>query len=98
MSKDAAKAAKPEKGAEAKPSAEEKTPAEPRPPADPRLKVLKKFYGKFLPKGELRDRYKAIMERWNASPEHDGVTVEELRKLLEDWRASREKGRKKSKV
>src|SRR4051812_27960473 len=66
-------------------------PAPPRPPADPRLKVLKKFHGKFLPKGVLRDRYKALMERWNSGDDHGGVTVEELRGLLDDWKGTREK-------
>jgi len=42
-----------------------------------RLKVLKKFHGKFLPKGVLRERYKAIMERWNSGEDHGGVTLEE---------------------
>lgn len=104
MAKDAAKASKPEKGADAKQAAEatkgaeEKKPAEPRPPADPRLKVLKKFYGKFLPKGELRERHKALMTRWNSGDDHGGVTVEELKKLLDDWRASREKPARKAQV
>jgi hypothetical protein len=62
-----------------------------RKPADPRLKVLKKFHGKFLPKGVLRDRYKAIMDRWNSGDDHGGVTVEELKGLLDDWRGTREK-------
>lgn len=69
--------------------AEGKQAAEPKAPADPRLKVLKKFYGRFLPKGPLRDRYKAIMERWNSSPDHGGVTHEELKTLLDDWKATR---------
>ncbi|MFO0907902.1 MAG: hypothetical protein U0794_05990 [Isosphaeraceae bacterium] len=63
----------------------------PRPPADPRLKLLKKFHGKFLPKGILRDRYKALMDRWNSGEDHGGVTAEELRTLLDDWRGTREK-------
>ncbi|HWE37214.1 MAG TPA: hypothetical protein VG406_11665 [Isosphaeraceae bacterium] len=66
-------------------------PAEPRPPADPRLKVLKKFQGRFLPKGVLRERYKAIQQRWDSGDDHGGVTVEELKALLADWRATREK-------
>ncbi len=67
-------------------------PAAPvRPPADPRLKLLKKFHGKFLPKGVLRDRHKALMERWNSGDDHGGVTVEELKALLDDWRGTREK-------
>jgi hypothetical protein len=68
-----------------------KPEAPPRPPVDHRLKVLKKFHGKFLPKGVLRDRYKAIMERWNSGDDHGGVTLEELRTLLADWKATREK-------
>jgi hypothetical protein len=67
------------------------TEAPPRPPADLRLKVLKKFHGKFLPKGVLRDRHKAIMERWNSGEDHGGVTVEELKALLDDWKGTREK-------
>ena len=60
-------------------------------PADPRLKVLKKFHGKFLPRGVLRDRHKALMARWDSGDDHGGVTVEELKTLLADWRATREK-------
>jgi hypothetical protein len=70
----------------------------PREPADPRLKVLKKFYGKFLPKGPLRDRHKVLMTRWNSGEDHGGVTVDELKSLLTDWRASRAKPVKKVKV
>jgi hypothetical protein len=66
-------------------------PPPPRPPADPRLKVLKKFKGRFLPKGVLRDRHKAIMERWNSGDDHGGVTVEELKTLLDEWKGTREK-------
>jgi hypothetical protein len=66
-------------------------PAKPRPPADPRLKLLKKFHGKFLPKGELRDRHKALMKRWDSGEDHGGVTADELKSLLEAWRASRAK-------
>ncbi|MBV8607945.1 MAG: hypothetical protein JO034_10855 [Singulisphaera sp.] len=73
-----------------KPTKTEK-PAEVRPPADPRLKVLKKFQGKFLPKGVLRERYKAIMDRWNSGEDHGGVTLDELKKLLDDWKGTREK-------
>ncbi len=65
--------------------------APPRPPADPRLKVLKKFHGKFLPKGILRERHKALMVRWDSGEDHGGVTVEELKTLLDDWRGTREK-------
>jgi hypothetical protein len=74
--------------AEPKPA---KAPEAPRPPADPRLKVLKKFRGKFLPKGPLRDRLNAIVARWNGSEDHGGVTVEELKALFSDWKAVREK-------
>ena len=75
---------------EAAPKAE-KAPAPPRPPADPRLKLLKKFHGKFLPRGPLRDRHKGLMDRWNSGEDHGGVSAEELKSLLDDWRASREK-------
>lgn len=74
-----------------KPSKEAATAEAPRPPADLRLKVLKKFNGKFLPKGVLRDRHKAIMTRWNSGDDHGGVTVEELKTLLDDWKGTREK-------
>lgn len=73
-------------------------PAPPRPPADPRLKVWKKFEGRFLPKGPLRDRLKEITTRWNATEDHSGVTVDELKALHNDWKASREKGKKPAKV
>ena len=66
-------------------------PPPPRPPADPRLQVLEKFQGKFLPKGVLRDRYKALMERWDSGDDHGGVTVEGLKALLDDWKGTREK-------
>jgi len=66
-------------------------PAAPRPPADPRLKVLKKFKGRFLPKGVLRERHAAIMARWDSGDDHGGVTVEELKALLDAWKGTREK-------
>lgn len=74
---------------------EEKPKAVPRPPADPRLKFLKKFHGKFLPRGPLRDRHKALMERWNSGDDHGGVTVDELKSLYSDWKVSREKPARK---
>lgn len=74
-----------------KSESETATTEAPRPPADLRLKVLKKFAGKFLPKGVLRERHKAIMDRWNSGDEHGNVTVEELRGLLDDWKGTREK-------
>jgi hypothetical protein len=86
-----AKGDKAGKAEEAAAPSAEKPAAAPRPPADPRLKVLKKFHGKFLPRGPLRDRHKVLMERWNSGEDHGGVTVEELKSLLSDWRASREK-------
>jgi hypothetical protein len=70
---------------------EEKPKPPPRPPADPRLKVLKKFYGKFLPRGPLRDRHRALMARWTSGDDHGGVTTEELKSLYEDWKAARAK-------
>ena len=70
----------------------------PRAPADPRLKVLKKFEGRFLPKGVLRERHKAIMDRWNSSDDHGGVTVDELKTLLDDWKGTREKPPRKPKA
>lgn len=88
MAKDAATATKTENAAEA---TQAPVAAEPKQPADPRLKVLKKFHGKFLPKGVLRERHKAIMDRWNSGEDHGNVTVEELKTLLADWRATREK-------
>jgi hypothetical protein len=77
--------------AEAKDAGKEKEKPKPapRPPADPRLKVLKKFHGKFLPRGPLRDRHKALMQRWDSGEDHGGVTVEELKSLYEDWKAAR---------
>src|SRR5512144_1956898 len=87
----AEKAPKADKAVEAEKPTKTEKPVEVRPPADPRLKVLKKFQGKFLPKGVLRERYKAIMDRWNSGEDHGGVTLEELRKLLDDWKGPREK-------
>lgn len=82
------KAPKPEK-AEAVEKVEAPKPE--RKPADPRQKLLKKFHGKLLPRGPLRDRHKAILDRWNSGEEHGGVTAEELKSLLDEWRASRAK-------
>ncbi len=70
--------------AETPAAAAPKAPPPPRPPADPRLKALKKLQGKLLPKGVLRDRYKALMERWDSGEDHGGVTVEELKALFDD--------------
>jgi len=58
---------------------------------DPRLKVLKKFKGKFLPKGILRERLKALMVRWDSGEDHGGVTLEELKSVHSDWRGTMEK-------
>jgi hypothetical protein len=69
-------------------------PAPPRPPADPRLKLLKKFHGKFLPRGPLRDRHSAIMTRWNSGDDHGGVTASELKSLYDDWKAGRAKSQR----
>jgi hypothetical protein len=69
----------------------EKAKAAARLPADPRLKVLKKFHGKFLPKGPLRDRHKSLMVRWDSGEDHGGVTVEELKSLYNDWKTARAK-------
>jgi hypothetical protein len=82
--------------ADAADAKEKEAPAEkpkpaPRPPADPRLKVLKKFYGKFLPRGPLRDRHKTLMARWNSGEDHGGVTHEELKSIYEDWKKARAK-------
>jgi hypothetical protein len=62
-----------------------------RAPVDPRVKLIKKFHGKFLPKGVLRTRHQSIMTRWDSGEEHGGVTVAELKSLLDDWRGTREK-------
>jgi hypothetical protein len=92
------KKAKPAPDASAKdkeaPPEKEKTPPPPRPPADPRLKFIKKFHGKFLPRGPLRDRHKALMTRWNSGEDHGDVTVEELKSLHDDWKADRAKRRR----
>lgn len=88
--------AKEHKEKKAKAPAEESTavapkPPPPRQPSDPRLKILKQFRGKLLPKGVLRDRYTALMQRWDSSGDHGGVTVEELKSLLNDRKGEREK-------
>jgi hypothetical protein len=82
---------------EAVAEAPKKAEPAPRAPADPRLKLFKKFDGKFLPKGVLRERHRAILERWNSGDDHGGVTVEELKTLLDDWRGTREKPPRKPK-
>ncbi len=84
-----------EKDAAAAAPKEEKPKPAPRPPADPRLKFVKKFHGKFLPKGPLRDRHKALMTRWNSGEDHAGVTVDELKSLYNDWKASKQKPARK---
>jgi hypothetical protein len=92
--------AKADKKAAAAPAAEGEAvpaaaPAAPKAPADPRLKVMKKFRGRFLPKGPLRDRLNVLLTRWNSNEEHGGVTFDELKGLHNDWKASREKRAKK---
>ncbi len=82
----------------AAPAAAPAPEAPPRPPADMRLKVMKKFTGRFLPKGPLRDRLKAIMVKWESGDDHGGVTLEELKALHNDWKASREKKSPKAKT
>lgn len=84
-------AAKAKKGDGETVAAEPAAAPEPRKPADPRLKFMKKLKGRFLPKGTLRDRHKSILDRWNSGEDHGGVTVEELRALFNDWKASRQK-------
>ncbi len=59
----------------------------PTQPADPRLKWWKKFRGKFLPKGPLRERYRELERRWNSGEDQGGVTAEELEQLYRDWKA-----------
>ncbi len=93
------KPAKPKKvKAEAAPEAAPAAPAPaappaPRTPADPRLKVMKKFTGRYLPKGPLRDRLKVLMTRWESGEDHGGVTYDELKALHKDWIAARAKKR-----
>jgi hypothetical protein len=89
--KEKAKPAADAAAAKEKEAPPEKPKPAPRPPADPRLKVLKKFYGKFLPRGPLRDRHKTLMARWNSGEDHGGVTVDELKSLHEDWKKARAK-------
>jgi hypothetical protein len=96
--KEKAKPAADAAAAKEKEAPPEKPKPPPRPPADPRLKVLKKFHGKFLPRGPLRDRHKALMARWNSGEDHGGVTVDELKSLHEDWKKSRAKPVKPIKV
>ncbi|APW63650.1 hypothetical protein [Paludisphaera borealis] len=67
----------------------------PRQPADPRLKFVKKFHGRFLPRGPLRDRHTVLFDRWNSGEDHGGVTVDELKSLYSDWMVSRQKPVKK---
>lgn len=93
MAKDAKKS---KDAADAAPAAE-KAPEAPRQPADPRLKYVKKFHGRFLPRGPLRDRHTALFARWNSGEDHGGVTVDELKSLFEDWKVARQKGPKAKK-
>jgi hypothetical protein len=58
-------------------------------PADPRVRVLNKLRAKMLPKGELRARLKALLDRWNSGPDHGGVTVAELQDLLDAWKKAK---------
>ena len=92
------KAKKPKKAKE-KDQAVEAAPAPvaeaPRPPADPRMKVVKKFEKRLLPKGPLRERRKELLARWNSGEDRGGVTLEELKSLLTDWRASQQKPSRK---
>jgi hypothetical protein len=94
----AAKAAKEEAAAAALAAPVEKEPEAPRPPADPRLKFMKKFHGKFLPKGPLRDRLKALMVRWDSGEDHGDVTADELKTLFNDWKTVRTKPERAVKV
>ena len=94
QAKEKAKPKKPKEDAAPEPVVEKK-PEAPRQPADPRLKYVKKFHGKFLPRGPLRDRHTALFARWNSGEDHGGVTVEELKSLHGDWMVSRQKGSKK---
>ncbi len=83
-----------DKNAVAETETPQKAQAEVRQPADPRLKFMKKFEARFLPKGPLRDRHKSILARWSSNEDHGGVTLEELKSLMVDWRASRDKTKK----
>jgi len=58
---------------------------------DPRQKLINRFEARYLPKGTLRDRWKAIRAKWYAEAEHTGVTLEELKTLKADWAKAREK-------
>lgn len=80
--------------ADAAESKKAKAPEPPRPPADPRMKYMKRFRGRFLPKGPLRDRHKQLIARWQSGDDHGGVTVEELKSLYDDWMTSRRKPEK----
>jgi hypothetical protein len=92
--KDKEKAKEKDAAAAAAPKEEKPKPA-PRPPADPRLKFIKKFHGRFLPRGPLRDRLKALMSRWNSGEDHGGVSVDELKSLYHDWKTAKQKPAKK---
>lgn len=71
------------------PAAAPKPPPPPRQPSDPRVKLMKQLRSKLLPRGELRDRYKNILGRWDASGDHSGVTDVELKSLIADRKSSR---------
>ena len=46
-----------------------------------------------VPKGPLRERHRELMKRWESGDDHGGVTYEELRALLDDWRADQARRR-----
>jgi hypothetical protein len=95
VAKDAKKPKEKAKDAAVAAAPVEKPVEAPRPPADPRLKYVKKFHGRFLPRGPLRDRHTALFARWNSGEDHGDVSVEELKSLFEDWKVARQKGPKK---
>jgi len=78
--------------------AEPKAPPPPRMPFDPRLRLLKRFRSKLLPKGDLRDRYHALMARWDSRGDHGGVTAQELKALFDDRKSAREKSKRRRKA
>jgi len=76
----------------------EVTPEAVSKPTDLRMKLIRRFENRYLPKGELRDRWKAIRAKWLADETHSGVTLEELKTLKTDWQKAREARKPKTKV
>jgi hypothetical protein len=89
--KEKAKAAKAAEAAAPAAAPAEKPAPPPRKPVDPRARAFKKLKGRCLPKGPLREQHRALLVRWNSSEDHGDVTAEEVKGLVDAWKAARAK-------